>query len=87
MLNEIKSDPELRKIPVLVMTSSLNEDDIMAAYNLHANCYIRKPSSLAEYDRVIRSIEEFWFMTVTLPDPFHMPGNSGMVMGSSTRLQ
>lgn len=73
VLNEIKSDPELRKIPVLIMTSSHDEGDIAAAYDLNANCYIRKPSDLPEYEKVVRAIEDFWFMTVTLPEAYTVP--------------
>jgi chemotaxis family two-component system response regulator Rcp1 len=66
----IKRDPQLKQIPVLVMTTSSSESDIAFAYDWNANCYIRKPSDLIEYEKVVRAIEDFWFMTVTLPDPF-----------------
>ncbi len=68
VLMDIKNDELLKKIPVLVMTSSTDEDEISEVYNLNANCYIRKPSDLYEYERVVRAIEEFWFLTVLLPD-------------------
>jgi two-component system, chemotaxis family, response regulator Rcp1 len=68
VLAEIKSDAILKHIPVLVMTSSHDEEDILAAYSLNANCYIRKPMNLPDYERVIHAIEEFWFTTVTLPE-------------------
>lgn len=59
VLFEIKNDALLKKIPVLVMTSSTDEAEISEVYNLNANCYIRKPSELHEYERVIRAIEDF----------------------------
>jgi chemotaxis family two-component system response regulator Rcp1 len=73
VLAEIKGSPNLRQIPVLVMTSSRSEDDVEQAYALNANCYITKPSDLDEYVNVVRSIENFWFLTATLPDAFRHP--------------
>lgn len=70
VLAEIKGSDNLRQIPVLIMTSSCAEDDITQAYALNANCYITKPSDLNDYMDVVRSIEDFWFMTATLPDAF-----------------
>jgi chemotaxis family two-component system response regulator Rcp1 len=67
VLSEIKSDPELKRIPVLVMTTSRADQDIHRAYSLNANCYITKPMDLDEFLRIVRSIEEFWLKTVTLP--------------------
>lgn len=67
VLAEIKSDPDLQHIPVVVMTISQAEEDIHNTYKLHANCYITKPIDLNEFIRVIKSIEEFWFSTVKLP--------------------
>jgi two-component system, chemotaxis family, response regulator Rcp1 len=67
VLAEIKSDPALRKIPVVVLTTSAAEMDILEAYNLHANCYITKPVDLDQFERVIRSIEDFWLALVKLP--------------------
>ena len=67
VLAEVKGDPDLKQIPVLVMTSSKADEDIAAAYNLNANCYIAKPGDLQEYENVARAIEEFWFLTATLP--------------------
>jgi two-component system, chemotaxis family, response regulator Rcp1 len=72
VLAEIKNSPALRRIPVVVLTSSRSEDDIQQAYDLNANCYITKPSDLADYMNVVRAIEHFWFMTATLPDA-HAP--------------
>ncbi len=70
VLAEVKADPNLKQIPVLIMTSSKADEDITQAYNLNANCYIAKPSDLQEYVDVVRSIENFWFRTVTLPDVY-----------------
>jgi two-component system, chemotaxis family, response regulator Rcp1 len=73
VLSEVKRDEVLKKIPVLVMTSSTDDDEISEVYNLNANCYIRKPSDLYEYERVVRSIEDFWLLTVLLPDSDSIP--------------
>jgi len=73
VLTEIKRDPLLKKIPVLIMTSSVDEKDLAAAYDLNANCYIRKPLDLPEYVRVVRAIEDFWLTTVTLPEIYNVP--------------
>lgn len=67
VLSEIKGDPDLKRIPVLVMTTSRADQDINRAYSLNANCYITKPMDLDEFLRIVRSIEEFWLKTVTLP--------------------
>ena len=67
VLAEIKQDPHLKTIPVVVLTSSAAEHDILQAYNLHANCYITKPVDLEQFLRVIRSIEDFWLVVVMLP--------------------
>lgn len=67
VLAEIKADPELRKVPVIVLTTSAAESDIMAAYDLHANCYITKPVDLDMFMDVVRSIEDFWLNIVRLP--------------------
>ena len=69
VLSEIKSDPRLRRIPVLVMTTSRADQDIQKAYSLNANCYITKPMDLDEFLRIVKSIEDFWLRTVTLPKP------------------
>lgn len=67
VLSEIKADPNLKRIPVLIMTTSRAEQDIQKAYSLNANCYITKPMDLDEFLRIVRSIEEFWLRTATLP--------------------
>lgn len=67
VLSEIKTDPELKRIPVLIMTTSRAEQDVNRAYNLNANCYITKPMDLDEFLRIVKAIEDFWLKTVTLP--------------------
>jgi len=67
VLAEIKSRDELKRIPVIVLTSSTSAEDVGKAYGEHANCYIAKPADLEEFARIIRIIEEFWFKTVILP--------------------
>jgi chemotaxis family two-component system response regulator Rcp1 len=67
VLAEIKSDPGLRLIPVVVMTVSKAEEDILKAYGLHANCYVTKPVHFESFVEVVRAIESFWFTVVTLP--------------------
>ena len=67
VLAEIKLDPELRRIPVVVMTSSDDEKDILAAYDLYVNCYVTKPVDLNQFIGVVRSIEKFWLSIVKLP--------------------
>jgi CheY-like chemotaxis protein len=68
VLKEIKEDPELHRIPVVVLTTSSAEKDILAAYNLHANCYITKPVDFPQFMGVVRMIEDFWLTIVRLPD-------------------
>jgi CheY-like chemotaxis protein len=67
VLAEIKADPELRRIPVVVLTTSSAEEDILRTYDLHANCYITKPVDLEQFMRVVKSIEDFWVTVVRLP--------------------
>jgi chemotaxis family two-component system response regulator Rcp1 len=67
VLAEMKSDSDLKVIPVIILTTSAAEQDIMNTYALHANCYIMKPVDLEQFIRVIRSIEEFWLTIVKLP--------------------
>jgi CheY-like chemotaxis protein len=66
VLAEIKGDPELAIIPVVVLTTSRAEEDILRTYRLHGNCYITKPVDLNQFIRVIQSIEDFWFTVVRL---------------------
>ncbi|UTW70095.1 response regulator [Anaerobacillus sp. HL2] len=67
VLKVIKSDPSLKLIPVVVLTTSAADEDIINAYALHANCYITKPVDLDQFIKVMRSIEEFWMTIVKLP--------------------
>jgi CheY-like chemotaxis protein len=67
VLGSIKSDPELRRIPVVVLTSSKAEEDIAKTYDLHANCYISKPVGLEQFAAVVKSIDDFWLSIVKLP--------------------
>ncbi len=67
VLAEIKEDPELRLIPIVVLTTSAAEEDIARAYSLHANCYVTKPVDFVQFMRVIHSIENFWLTVVKLP--------------------
>jgi CheY-like chemotaxis protein len=67
VLAEIKADPVLRRIPVVVLTTSSSEIDVLSAYDLHANCYITKPVDLDQFTKVVRSIEDFWLAIVKLP--------------------
>ena len=71
VLSEIKSDKELMRIPVVVLTSSQAEEDILKSYNLHANCFITKPLDLNQFLNVIGSIETFWLSIVILPPDGH----------------
>ena len=67
VLQEIKEDPNLKRIPVVVITSSSAEEDVLRSYNLHANCYISKPVDLEQFVTVVKSIEDFWMGIVKLP--------------------
>ena len=67
VLAEIKADPELRRIPVVILTVSKAEQDILRTYDLHANCYISKPVDLEQFLTVVKSIENFWLTVVKLP--------------------
>ncbi len=67
VLAEIKADDNLRRIPVVVLTTSDAEEDILRAYNLNANCYVTKPVDLDQFLRVVKTIKEFWLTIVKLP--------------------
>jgi CheY-like chemotaxis protein len=67
VLAEIKADDRLRRIPVVILTTSADERDIMRAYELHANCYITKPVDFEQFIGVVQAIESFWLTVVTLP--------------------
>ena len=67
VLGEIKQDRSLRNIPVVILTSSQAEQDIVRAYDLHANCYVTKPVDLDQFISIVQSIEQFWLTVVKLP--------------------
>ncbi|MGD0288041.1 MAG: response regulator [Candidatus Binataceae bacterium] len=67
VLAEVKEDPELRTIPIIVLTTSAAEQDILQTYNLHANCYITKPVDLPQFIKIVHSICDFWLEIVKLP--------------------
>jgi len=67
VLQEIKEDPELKTIPVVILTTSKSEEDIVKSYGLHANCYISKPVDFNKFLEVIRVLNSFWFCVVALP--------------------
>ena len=67
VLAEIKADPQLRRIPVVVLTTSKADEDILKAYDLNANCYVTKPVDLDQFMTVVRSVREFWLTVVKLP--------------------
>ncbi len=67
VLAEIKSDPELKRIPVAILTASEAEEDILQSYGMHANCYLIKPVDLDKFKEMVRSIVDFWFRIAKLP--------------------
>jgi CheY-like chemotaxis protein len=67
VLQDIKNDDELKRIPVVVLTTSKAEEDVLRTYNLHANCYVTKPVDLEKFIVVVKSIDVFWLTVVTLP--------------------
>ncbi|MBF2021204.1 MAG: response regulator [Hydrococcus sp. C42_A2020_068] len=67
VLAEMKADPILKRIPVVILTTSQAEEDVLRAYNLCANCYITKPVDFDRFVKIVRSIENFWFTIVKLP--------------------
>ncbi len=67
VLAEIKADSKLKRIPVIVLTTSQNEDDIFQSYDLHVNCYITKSRNISQLFKIVKRIEDFWLETVTLP--------------------
>jgi two-component system, chemotaxis family, response regulator Rcp1 len=68
VLSELKSDPDLRTIPVVVLTTSKDDSDIFQAYQLQANCYIAKPVDFEQFVNVLRAIEHFWLEVASLPN-------------------
>jgi CheY-like chemotaxis protein len=67
-LAEIKSDPDLKRIPVVILTISDAEEDVVKSYDLHANAYVTKPIDLEQFTRIVKEIENFWFTVVKLPN-------------------
>jgi CheY-like chemotaxis protein len=67
VLAEVKNDPQLKRIPVVVLTTSQAEQDVLSCYDLHANCFITKPVDLDQFISVVKTIEGFWCQTVKLP--------------------
>ena len=67
VLEELKRDPDLKVIPVVVLTTSRSEQDVLRSYQLHANCYITKPVDFTQFMEVVKAIESFWLTIVTLP--------------------
>ncbi|WP_404358120.1 response regulator [Methylotuvimicrobium sp. KM1] len=67
VLEEIKADPSLKRIPVVIITSSEAEQDVLRTYDLHVNCYVNKPVDLEQFIKVVQSIETFWLTIVKLP--------------------
>lgn len=67
LLEKIKGDEALKDIPVIILTTSKSEEDILNTYKLHSNCFITKPVLMEDFDRVISSLQDFWFVTVRLP--------------------
>jgi len=67
VLEEIKNDAKLKRIPVIILTSSARQEDILKVYEQHANCYVRKPVDLNDFLTLVRKIEDFWFSVVELP--------------------
>ncbi|HXI09606.1 MAG TPA: response regulator [Thermodesulfobacteriota bacterium] len=67
VLAEIKADPDLKRIPVVVLTTSDDEKDILAAYDLHVNAYVKKPVDLDQFISIVEAVEDFWLTVVKLP--------------------
>jgi len=67
VLSEIKNDDDLKRIPVVILTTSKAEEDVLRSYELHANCYVTKPVDLEKFIVVVQSIDKFWLTVVTLP--------------------
>ncbi len=67
VLAEIKNDPDLKRIPVVILTTSSAEKDVLKSYDLHANCYVTKPVDFDQFITVVKSVEDFWLTVVKLP--------------------
>lgn len=68
VLRDMKNDPQLLRIPVVVLTTSESDEDVLGTYGLHANCYITKPVDMDQFIKVVKLIEEFWFVVAKIPD-------------------
>jgi two-component system, chemotaxis family, response regulator Rcp1 len=77
VLAEVKADDHLKNIPIVVLTTSHAQEDVLKAYGLHANCYISKPVDFEQFTNVVRAIDQFWFTVVTLPTE----GDAGVYRG------
>lgn len=71
LLKQVKESKEFRSIPVIILTTSKADEDVAVAYQCHSNCFITKPVVMEEFEKVIRTIEDFWFMIVRLPPKSH----------------
>ena len=71
LLEKIKTDPLLAPIPVIILTTSRAEEDVVKTYAHHSNCFISKPVTMEDFEKVIRTVEEFWFLIVRLPQEQH----------------
>jgi CheY-like chemotaxis protein len=67
VLSDIKQDPDLHSIPVVVLTTSDSDQDVINMYDLHANCYVTKPVDLEQFTKIVQEIKQFWFSVVKLP--------------------
>ncbi len=67
VLEEVKSDPELKRIPIVILTTSNDEQDVLRSYNLNANCYVTKPIDIEQFINVVQLIKDFWLAAVLLP--------------------
>ena len=67
ILADVKADPDLRRIPVVVLTTSSNEEDVLRSYDLNANCYVTKPFNVQQFIQVVQLISDFWLTAVKLP--------------------
>lgn len=68
VLAEVKEDKDLSRIPIVILTTSQAEEDVMKTYDLHANCYVTKPVDLDQFVKIVKSLNNFWFEMVTLPE-------------------
>lgn len=87
VLAEVKQDPALRQIPVVILTTSAADTDIARSYDLHANCYVTKPVQLDEFLSVVKSIDDFWLAVVKLPrdEPTMSPAEPNAGKGAKRR--